>query len=311
MQSLKYLIVILGQTATGKTDLAIFLAKYFSTSILSADSRQFYKEMTIGTAKPSRTELENTKHFFIDTHSVSENYSAGQYEKDALSILNEVFLEKNISILAGGSGLYIDAVCNGFHPLPSDQKLREHLEEELNTKGLAYMQNLLKEKSPEVYKSIDIKNTRRLLRALELSILTNSGASAIKENIKTARNFKIIKIGLTLDRRILYERINARVDEMVLAGLFEEAISLHMFRNNLALQTVGYKEIFDFLEGKITKERAIELIKQNTRNFAKRQATWFKRDKNIEWFEPDQKNEILNFIETKINFDIDRNKNQS
>jgi tRNA dimethylallyltransferase len=301
MKSNKYLIVIVGPTAIGKTSLSIRLAKQFLCEIISADSRQFYKEMNIGTAKPSRIEMDNLKHHFIDSLSVDERYSAGQFEKDALTKLDELYKTNNICILVGGSGLYIDSVCNGFHALPKDEELKNYLENELEAKGLEYMQALLKEKSPHSYQLIDIKNKRRIVRAIELAIITENNAKSIKSNPKASRNFSIIKIGLNTDRQKLYERINARVDIMIQNGLFQEATSLYPFRNLTSLQTVGYREIFDFLDGKCDIKRAIELIKQNTRHFAKRQLTWFKKDEKINWFDLNQESEIFKYLDICMN----------
>jgi tRNA dimethylallyltransferase len=297
----KYLIVIVGPTAIGKTALSVLLAKHYSCEIISADSRQFYREMTIGTAKPTKREMNEVKHHFIDSLNINDRYSAGQFEKDALSKLDELYKTNKICILVGGSGLYIDAVCNGFHALPKDDELKNYLDNELEAKGLEHMQAMLKEKSPHSYQLIDLKNKRRVLRALELAIITENKAISIKSIPKALRDFSVIKIGLSIERQKLYERINSRVDTMIQSGLLEEATSLYPHKNLISLQTVGYREIFDLLEKKYDKQRAIELIKQNTRHFAKRQLTWFKKDNEIKWFDPYKEEEILKYLDFRMN----------
>jgi tRNA dimethylallyltransferase len=300
MSAEKYLIVIIGSTAVGKTALSISLAQQLSCEILSADSRQFYKEMNIGTAKPSAEELRLVKHHFIDTLSIEQHYSAGEFEKDALHVLNQQYLKNNFAVLVGGSGLYINAVCEGFHPLPKDEKIKIELQTTLDNNGLSYLQEILKVKSPEEYKNIDLQNPRRVMRALEIAILSENKFRKIIKESKQIRNFKVIKIGLVEERQKLYERINIRVDNMFANGLFEEAKSLYPSKTKLALQTVGYKEIFDFIDGKQDLLRTKELIKQNTRNFAKRQLTWFRKDNEINWFSPENITAITSHISSKI-----------
>jgi tRNA dimethylallyltransferase len=300
MSAEKYLIVIIGPTAVGKTALSISLAQQLSCEILSADSRQFYKEMNIGTAKPSAEELRLVKHHFIDTLSIEQHYSAGEFEKDALHVLNQLHLKNNFAVLVGGSGLYINAVCEGFHSLPKDEKIKIELQTTLDNNGLSYLQEILKVKSPEEYKNIDLQNPRRVMRALEIAILSENKFRKIIKESKQTRNFKVIKIGLVEERQKLYERINIRVDNMFANGLFEEAKSLYPSKTKLALQTVGYKEIFDFIDGKQDLLRTKELIKQNTRNFAKRQLTWFRKDNEINWFSPENITAITSHISSKI-----------
>jgi len=302
----KTLIIILGPTAVGKTVVAIELAKQLDTEIISADSRQFFREMSIGTAKPSQEELKSVKHHFIDSLSIKDEYNVGMFERDALKTLQTIFEKKNAAILAGGSGLYINAVCDGFDEVPSgDKKIRAELTEAYKQKGIEYLQSALKKLDEEHYKKMDIKNPHRLIRAIEVCMSTGKPYSELRKGEKKKRDFSILKIGLNMDREKLYEKINSRVDEMMKAGLLEEVRSLAPFRargNLNALQTVGYKELFEHLEGKYDLTRAIELIKQNTRNFAKRQMTWFRKDPGIKWFENSSgaKEKIIEYIQTAV-----------
>ncbi|MCK6650234.1 MAG: tRNA (adenosine(37)-N6)-dimethylallyltransferase MiaA [Bacteroidia bacterium] len=295
------LLVIAGPTAIGKTALSIQLAKHFNTSILSADSRQFFKEMSIGTAKPTQEEMQGITHYFIDSHSISEDFNVGKYETDAIQLLEKLFKEKDLVLLVGGSGLYVDAICNGLDELPeANENIRKQLEETYQTQGITALQEQLKELDPDYYAQVDLNNPQRLLRALEVCLSTGKPYSKQRTGVKKERNFKCIKIGLNTDREELYERINQRVDIMMQQGLLEEVKKLIHFKNKNALQTVGYKELFDHLEGEISLNEAIELIKQHTRNFAKRQLTWFRRDEQIRWFEPKQLDDIISYVETKI-----------
>ena len=301
-QKNKYLITIVGPTAIGKTALSIELAKTFNTEIISCDSRQFYKEMTIGTAVPSDKELKTAKHHFIQNRSIFEDYNVGQFERDALIKLSELFLKNDVVIMVGGSGLYVDAVINGLDYFPSvNTEIRTQLNLDLQENGLESLQNRLKQLDVETYQSIAIDNPQRVIRALEICIGTSKTYSSFKNKPKSPRNFTSIKIGLTADRQLIYDRINKRVDIMMTDGLLEEAKKLHLYKELNALQTVGYRELFSFFEGKISKEFAIEEIKKNTRRFAKRQLTWFKKDKNITWFDfnTDVK-EIINSIKEKF-----------
>ena len=301
----KYLIVILGPTAVGKTSLSIELAKELRTEIISADSRQFFKEMTIGTAKPVEKELKLVKHHFINSLSVTDEYNVGMFEREALKVLDSIFKKKHTAILTGGSGLYINAVCNGFDEVPqADKEIRTNLAEMYKHEGITYLQNTLKKLDEEHYKKVDIKNPHRLIRAIEVCMTTGKPYSELRKGEKQKRNFTAIKIGLEMDHKELYEKINARVDTMMGEGLLEEVKSLFPFKaggNRLnSLQTVGYKELFEFLEGKTDLKTAVDLIKQNTRNFAKRQMTWFAKDKEIQWFDPSDIKQILQFINTKM-----------
>jgi tRNA dimethylallyltransferase len=284
----KTLIVIAGPTAVGKTAATIDIARHYQTEIISADSRQFFREMNIGTAKPSAEELAAVKHHFINSHSITESFSVGDFEKQALDTLNEVFRHHDVALLVGGSGLYIKAVCEGFDVLPEvDPLIRQRLNWELAEFGIEYLQQKLKKVDPGYYKQVDPNNPQRLVRALE--VFEGSGkpfSSFRKADLKT-RSFNTVKIGLNLPREQLYRRINDRVDIMVRDGLIEEVRSLIPYRNFNALNTVGYSELFAYFDGKVDLDTAISLIKQNTRRFAKRQLTWFNKDKEIKWFNPE------------------------
>lgn len=297
------LIVIVGPTAIGKTSLSIDLAKHFNCEILSADSRQFYKEMRIGTAVPTEDELSRAKHHFIQHLSIHDDYSVGDYERDAIKKLDEIFQSNNIAILVGGSGLYVNAVLYGLDDFPEvDKKVREKLNIELNKNGINTLQEQLKELDLETYQNIDLKNPQRLIRALEICIGTGKKFSSFKGKKQIKRNFTPIFIGLTAERALIYQRIEQRVDLMMREGLLEEAKALFPFKDLNALQTVGYRELFAYFEGKIELPFAVSEIKKNTRRFAKRQLTWFNRDKNIQWFDyiVDIKKIVL-FINNRLN----------
>ncbi len=299
--STKTLIVIVGPTAIGKTTLSILIAKEFNCSILSADSRQFYKEMTIGTAKPTVLEMQDVPHYFIDSHSVTEDYNVGKYETDAIQLLDKLFLKDDVAILVGGSGLYIDAVCKGFDELPeADIEVRIKINKLYEEKGLEGLQQLLKELDEEYYLKVDLQNPQRISRALEVCLTTGKKYSSLREGKTKQRNFKIIKIGLNTNREALYERINKRVDEMMEQGFLEEVKNLVSYKHLNSLQTVGYKEFFDHLDGKSELSAAINLIKQNTRRYAKRQLTWFRRDEEIKWFEPNEEVKIIECLKFQI-----------
>lgn len=298
---MKHLIAIVGPTAIGKTSLSIALAKHFNTEIISADSRQFFKEMTIGTAKPLPAEMDGVKHHFVDYISIKEKYTAGQFEKDVLSTLDELHKTHDVVILVGGSGLYVNAVIDGIDEIPSDTKIREELNKKLAKEGILPLQEMLKKLDISHYEKMDIQNPQRLIRALEVCLVTGKPYSDLRKNQSKKRNFNTIKIGLTADREVIYDRINQRVDIMLNEGLIDEVKELIPYKELNALQTVGYKELFDYFDGTKTKEEAIEKIKQNTRNFAKRQLTWFKRDTNTIWFDIDKKEEIIPFLTKKLN----------
>jgi tRNA dimethylallyltransferase len=282
------LIVITGPTASGKTAVAIRLAQHYKTIIISADSRQFYREMSIGTAKPSRLELDAAKHYFIDSHSITENFSVGDFEKQGLALLDELFQNHDIVILVGGSGLYIKALCEGFDDIPqADAAIREQLNNEFTEKGIIALQDALKTADPTYYNEVDLSNPQRIIRALEVYQSTGEPFSSFRKSTINKRPFNVLKIGLDLPREILYNRINLRVDDMVKQGLTNEVANLIPHSNLNALNTVGYRELFDYFDGKTDLPRAIELIKQNTRHFAKRQMTWFRKDQTIHWIKPE------------------------
>jgi len=293
----KKIILIVGPTAIGKTELSIKLANALNTEIISCDSRQFYKELKIGSAPPSPKELAAAKHHFIQHLSVTEDYNAGEFEINAISKIKELHKTKDTIIVVGGSGLYVDSICKGFDKMPDiPDQIRIKLNSKLIEKGLTWLQKEVKETDPNFYATCDQKNPQRLLRALEVFIATGKPFSSYKSAKPKHRPFEIIKIGLTTEREILYKRINTRVDKMLENGLLEEVEALIPFQQKNALQTVGYKEIFAFYNNACTLEKAVENIKQNTRRFAKRQLTWFRKDKNTTWFEPNQISEIKTFI---------------
>lgn len=298
----KTLISVVGPTAIGKTKLAIVLAQHFSTEIISADSRQFFKEMTIGTAVPDTDELAAAPHHFIQHKSILESYSVGNFEKDALKKLEQLFTEKDIVVMVGGSGLYVDAVAKGLDNFPAvDSSIREDLNVLFNNKGIIALQEKLATLDPEYYNKVDKDNPHRLIRALEVCIGSGKPYSTFLNQEKPKRPFSIITVGIMADREIIYARINTRVDIMVQNGLLEEAKALLEHQNLNALQTVGYRELFQFFSGNWTLEFAISEIKKNTRRFAKRQLTWFKRNKETHWVNyNDDSKEIIEAIEDKL-----------
>ncbi|QJD96967.1 tRNA (adenosine(37)-N6)-dimethylallyltransferase MiaA [Mucilaginibacter robiniae] len=299
--SRKYLIVIAGPTAIGKTAAAITLAQHYHTAILSADSRQFYREMTIGTAKPSPDELAAAQHYFINSHSVTDTFTVADFEQQALQVLKQVFTQYNLAIIAGGSGLYVKAVEEGFDELPNVKAgVRDNLNEAFAQCGISYLQDRLKIADPGYYQQVDLNNPQRLIRALEVFESTGTPYSAFRTGNKQQRPFQIIKVGLDMPREALYQRINQRVDMMLAQGLVAEVEQLLHFRHLNALNTVGYIEIFDYLDGKTSLPQAVELIKQNTRRFAKRQLTWFRKDQQITWFAPDDLTGIIRYIDSII-----------
>lgn len=286
MSQKNILITIVGATAIGKTALSIKLAQHFNCDIISCDSRQFFKEMTIGTAVPDSDELAAAQHHFIQNKSIFEDYSVGEFEKDTLNKLDELFLKNPIQIMVGGSGLYVDTILKGLDYFPEvDPSIRINLTKELEENGIEPLQNKLKTLDIETYNSIAIDNPHRVMRALEICIGTGKTYSSFKNKPKAPRNFKSIKIGLNADRQIMYDRINKRVDMMMDTGLLEEAKTMYPHKKLNALKTVGYRELFEYLDGNFSKEFAIEEIKKNTRRFAKRQGTWFRKDKEIVWFD--------------------------
>lgn len=292
------LVVIAGPTAVGKTAFSIEVAQRLNTEIISADSRQFYKELNIGTAKPSTKELLACKHHFISNISLKENYTAAQYEHDALKLCDTLFEQYPHLVLTGGSGLYIDAVCQGFDDAPpSDPEVRAELESILNNEGIKSLQDLLFQLDPLYAQKVDLHNPQRIIRAIEINQLSGKQMHFFQKGIPKLRPFRILKICLTMDRDLLYERINRRVDVMIKQGLEDEALAYYHLKTLNALQTVGYKEFFDYFEGKYSYTEAVDKIKQNSRNYAKRQLTWFKRDPSYVWFDIINKKEaIIPFI---------------
>ena len=295
---MKRLIVITGATACGKTGVSVQLAKHLHTEIVSCDSRQFYKEMSIGTAKPTMEEMDGIPHHFIDSHSITEEINAGKFEKLALPILDKLFKTHDDVILTGGSGLFIDAVINGFDDMPKITKeTRESLNTTFTEKGIEPLMDQLTSLDPEYAKQVDSSNPKRIIRALEVCLSGDKTYSNLRTGQKAKRQFEVLKIVLDRPREELYNRINQRVDLMVNNGLEKEVKSLLPYKNLNALQTVGYKEFFEFLDQKITKERAIELTKQNSRRYAKRQLTWFRRDETYRWVNADDFDSILKSIQ--------------
>ena len=296
----KHLIVLTGPTAVTKTDLSIEIARHFSTPIISADSRQIYQEMRIGTAMPDKEQLAQVPHYFIGNKSIFEYYNASLYESEVISLLSKIFANKDFAMLTGGSGMYIDAVCKGIDDIPdADLALRKELINKYENEGLEGMRKDLKFLDPQYYAEVDLKNRNRMLRAIEVSLQTGKPYSSFRRKKPKKRDFNIIKAGLERDRQELYNRINRRVDIMLREGLVEAAGKLFPHRELTALKTVGYRELFDHFEGKHSLEKAIELIKRNTRHYAKRQMTWFKRDKEIVWFHPDESGRLIEYVSKK------------
>jgi tRNA dimethylallyltransferase len=282
----KTIIAISGPTAIGKTSLAIKLASYFNTEIISVDSRQFYKEMQIGTAVPDAEELTAVKHHFIQHKSIHDPYNVGDFEKEAITRIELLFKSKDIIVLVGGSGLYMKAVLDGINEFPEiDDAVRADLQYLLQQQGIEELQKLLKKHDPDYYTKVDLQNPQRLIRALEVCIQSQKPFSFFLQKEKQPRSFKYLHLAIDAPRAIIYERINLRVDRMMQAGLLEEASKLYQWKNLNALQTVGYKELFQYIEGKCTLEFAVAEIKKNTRRYAKRQLTWLRRDEHIQWFD--------------------------
>ena len=302
MSSKPLLICVVGPTAIGKTGKAIEIASALSTEILSADSRQFYREMKIGTAVPSQEELDAVPHHFIQFRSIFDEYSVGDFERDALAFLEEKFRTNPVMVMVGGSGLYVDAVMKGLDNFPDiDPDIRKKLNRELEEKGIEHLQRELQKSDPDYFSIVDKQNPHRLIRALEVYRGSGKTYSSFLNQPVQERNFNTISIGLTADRQVIYDRINLRVDLMVKEGLIEEAENLYRHKDENALQTVGYRELFDFFDGKLNKEEAIEEIKKNTRRFAKRQLTWYRKKPDIQWFDYlEDVEEILKYIHKKM-----------
>lgn len=296
-----FLIVLVGPTGVGKTDISIDIARYFKSEIISADSRQFFREMKIGTAVPTEQQLKTIKHYFIGFLSIKDYYSSSLFERDVLELLPKLFSKNNIILMSGGSGMYIDSVCNGIDDIPDvDPDVREKYIDQYNAEGIEGLRVTLKLLDPEHYANVDLKNYKRIIRALEICDTAGRPYSSFLKKQKRERDFGIIKIGLERPREDLYKRINSRVDNMVAMGLKNEAKQLYEFRNLNALKSVGYREFFDVFEGNISEEKAIELIKRNSRRYAKRQLTWWGKDKDIKWLNPEHTQEIIQFIENEI-----------
>lgn len=297
----KFLVVLAGPTAVGKTSCGIEVAAHFGTEIISADSRQIYRETTIGTAVPSPVELARIKHHFIQTVSVTEYYNASIFENQVLECLEQLFKECDLVLMVGGSGLYIDAVCEGIDELPTvDSELRRKLQEKFGREGLKSLTQLLEQLDPVSHKKLDLKNHMRVLKALEISIQTGKPYSSFLSDSKKERPFHILRAALDLDREILYERINRRVDHMMEAGLMEEVRDMQQLRDYTALKTVGYRELFQVLDGKLTLEEGVDLIKRNTRKFARKQLTWFRKEQDYGWFSPENCKELIQWVEKEV-----------
>ena len=301
MQSKPILFVILGPTGVGKTNISLKLAELLGCPIISSDSRQFYSELKIGTAAPTDLELRRVKHFFIGSHSIHDEYNAGQYEQDVMQLTEQLFETTQAAMLVGGSMMYIDAVCNGMDDIPSvPVEVRDGWLKVFDENGLEYIQQRLMELDPVHYEQVDLKNPKRILHALEICSVTGKPYSALRTGLKKERPFQIIKIGLNRPRPELYERINQRVDVMMVDGLLEEAKQYFEYRHLNTLNTVGYKEIYEYMLGNWTLEHAVEMIKQDSRRYAKRQLTWFNRDSDIHWFHPDDEDQIIDFVKEKL-----------
>ncbi len=301
MENKPTLIVILGPTGVGKTNISLSLAEHFSCPIISSDSRQFYRELKIGTAAPTDEQLKRVSHYFIGSHSIFDEYNAGQYEQDVIELVAKLVEKQNVELLVGGSMMYIDAVCNGMDDVPTvDAETRAFWQKQFSEFGLEYIQNELKRLDPKHYEEVDLKNAKRILHALEICTISGNPYSDIRTGKRKERAFNILKIGLTRPREELYERINCRVNQMMEEGLLQEAEQYYQYRQLNSLNTVGYKELYEYIDGNWTLEFAVNMIKQDSRRYAKRQLTWFNRDKEIHWFHPDNEKEITDFIDSKI-----------
>lgn len=295
------LVVLVGPTGIGKTELSLRLAKSLQTEIISSDSRQIFKELKIGTAAPTPDQLEAVPHHMVATHSVNDYYNAYEFEQDVLKLLAQLFDRHKNVVMTGGSMMYVDAVCKGIDDLPTiDPELRQEVMDLYNKEGLDAVRRQLKMLDPEFYNQVDLKNHKRVMHAVEVCLMTGKPYSTLRTNTDRKRPFNILKIGLDMDRTELYDRINRRVDIMVEDGLFDEAKAFYHLKNSNALNTVGYKEIFAHWDGEYDADTAIELIKRNSRRYAKRQLSWFRRDKDMNWFHPKDIDKIINFVTSKI-----------
>ena len=294
------LIVITGPTAVGKTQLCLDIARHFDIPIINADSRQIYKELSIGTAKPSAEELQQVKHYFVGTLSLQDYYSASLFETQVMDLLGTLFQQSDYALMAGGSMMYIDAVCDGIDDIPTiDDETRATMKRRLAEEGLPRLCEELQRLDPEYYAIVDRQNPKRVVHALEICTMTGRTYTSFRKRDKKERPFRIVKIGLNREREELYQRINARVDEMMQRGLLKEAERMYPLRHLNALNTVGYKELFEYFNGRWSLDEAVERIKGNTRRYARKQLTWYKKDPQIRWFHPDQKKEIIDYIITQ------------
>lgn len=297
MMSTKRLVVIVGPTGSGKTDLSIGLALRFGAPIISTDSRQIYRGLLVGTAQPTAEQLAAVRHYFIASHDITEHFSCGEYEVQALALLERLFADCDTVIAVGGSGLYVKALCEGMDDLPrANEALRSRLNERLSNEGIGSLLDDLRRLDPEYYEQVDRDNPSRVLRAVEVCMQSGKPYSSFRTGTKRTRDFDIVKIGVTMPRERLYERIDRRVDMMMEAGLEAEARAVYPYKHLNALQTVGYREMFDWFDGKISRDEAVELIKRNSRRYAKRQMTWFRRDDEIKWFEPTELDAIISLL---------------
>lgn len=298
---MKTLFVIVGPTGVGKTSLCLKVAEHLNTVIINADSRQVFKEIPVGTAAPTKDERKSIRHFFVGNLHINEYYNASKYEQDVLKLLNILFKYKDNVIMSGGSMMYVDAVCKGIDDIPSvDDNIRKTLQERFDKEGLSGISKELALLDPDYYAIVDKNNHKRIIHALEICLSTGKPYSSFRKNTTKERPFRIIKIGLNMDRQRLYERIDLRVEQMIHDGLIQEALNVYEYKNLNALNTVGYKETFEYLDGLCTLENAIFRIKSNTHKYCRKQLTWFKRDPNIHWFSPDNIEEIINYINTFI-----------
>lgn len=297
----KTLVVVTGPTAVGKTALCLEIARRFGTPVINADSRQIYRDLRIGTARPTEAEMRQVRHYFVATHGLSDYYSASMYEHEVLGLLETLFTSTAMALMAGGSMMYINAVCNGIDDIPTiDDKTRETLKRRLKEEGLEPLVEELRRLDPEHYEIVDRRNPRRVVHALEICHMTGQTYTSFRKAEKKQRPFRIVKVGLNRQRDELYDRINQRVDDMMRDGLLKEASSVYAYRGLNALNTVGYKELFAYLEDRFSLEEAVERIKGNTRRYARKQLTWLRRDPTIRWFHPDNKKEIIDYILSEV-----------
>jgi tRNA dimethylallyltransferase len=299
------LIVVLGPTGVGKSTVSVQLAKHYQTEIISADSRQLFHELTIGTAVPSAEDLKSIPHHFIQTKSIHDYYNVSEYETEAIQLIDQLFHSKNPLILTGGSMLYVDTICKGIDDIPTvDPEIRDEVIRWYNENGIEALRQRLLELDPEYYRQVDLNNPKRLLHAIEICLMSGKSFTSFRTNTIKERPFRILKIGINQDRKILYERINERVLKMIEDGLLEEAKTVYPYRNLNSLNTVGYKELFTYFDGNCSLDEAVDLIQRNTRKYARKQLTWFRRDQDIKWFEPEQISEIITHTDQMMNTNV-------